>query len=297
MIRTILVPIDGSELAGQALGFAIERARASDAAITVAFVVNRLSVAIATAAPYAYVDPTPLLATLDTEAAIVLDAAASLVSKSGVRVKQAKLDGAAGPEILAYAREAAADLIVMGTHGRRGLNRLAVGSTAEDVIRAAQVPVFVMPQRCKRAPDAGPLAHALVAVDGSPAAQSALTFACELARVEHARVTLCAVVEPSGVHWDDLDRDVSLQSEIELKANASLESERVRAATLGVEAATIGRMGDAGIAIVTAAQDCGADFIVIGTHGRAGLPRFLLGSVAEGVLRASHLPVCTIRHR
>jgi nucleotide-binding universal stress UspA family protein len=296
-IRKILVAVDGSELAGRALGFAIERAKPAGSEITVAFAVNRLSVAIATATPYAYVDPTPLLDALDSEADIVLDAAESLVKKSGVPVKRAKLDGAAGPEILTYAREACSDLIIMGTHGRRGFDRLAIGSTAEDVIRAAGVPVMAFPQSCIRTPNAGNLRHILVAVDGSPAAESAMTFACELALAEHARVTLCAVVEPTGVYWDDLDRDVSLQDEIENKANASVDSERARAASLGVTVDVVGRMGDAAIALVSAAQDVGADLIVMGTHGRAGIPRFVLGSVAEGVLRTSHLPICTIRHR
>jgi nucleotide-binding universal stress UspA family protein len=296
-IRKILVPVDGSELANRALGFAIERAKVSGAEITVAFVVNRLSVAIATATPYAYVDPTPLLATLDAEADVVLGAAESLVKKSGVSATRAKLDGAAGPEILAYARQACCDLVVMGTHGRRGFDRLAVGSTAEDVIRAAAVPVIAFPRTCERAPNAGRLRHLLVAVDGSPAAEAAMTFACELALVEQAQVTLCAVVEPSGIYWDDLDRDVSLQSEIETKAKASLESERSRAAGLGITAGVVGRVGHAAGAIVSAAHDCGADLVVMGTHGRAGIPRFVLGSVAEGVLRHSPLPICTIRHR
>lgn len=297
MIRSILVPIDGSELAGQALGFAVERARAHGARITVAFVVNRLSVAMATAAPYTYVDPTPLLQALDAEAEVVLESAKALVERSGLAVERAKLDGTAGPEILALARETKADLIVMGTHGRTGFRRLALGSTAEDVIRAAAAPVFAFPQKCARAAAAGKLRHALVAVDGSPAAQAALTFACELALAEGARVTLCTVAEPAGMHPGNLDRDAFLQEEIVAKAKASLESERERAVSLGVAAEAVTRTGDASAEILAAAKHCGADAIVIGTHGRAGIPRFLLGSVAEGVLRASHVPVCTIRQR
>ena len=118
--RTILVPVDGSELSSRALGFAIERARANAAEIVAAFVVNRLSVAIATATPYAYVDPTPLLETLDAEAEVVLSAAESLVRKAGIPIARAELDGAAASEILEYARRSGADLIVMGSHGRRG---------------------------------------------------------------------------------------------------------------------------------------------------------------------------------
>jgi len=288
VIRNILVPVDGSELAGRALAFAIDRAGAA-AEITVAFVINRISVSIVTASPFANVDPAPLLAALDSEAEIVLQSAESLVAKSGITVKAAKLDGVPSSEILKFARQSSADLIVMGTHGRSGFDRFAVGSTAEDVIRAAGVPVFVVPQRGEAA-NAGKLRHGLVAVDGSPASEAALTFACGLALAEGAKLTLCTAIES-----DDLDRDVFFRSEAESNAKSVLEAEQSRALALGLVADTVALEGDADLEILASAEQCGADFIVVGTHGRAGIPRLLIGSVAEAVLRTSRLPVCTVR--
>lgn len=296
-IQTILVAVDGSDLSTRALGFAIERAVLHKAEIIVAFAVNRMPVAMVTATPYAYADAAPLLEALDTQAEAVLDAAEASVRTSGVPVRRAELDGAAAEEILALARTASADLIVMGTHGRRGLYRMAVGSTAEAVIRGAAVPVFVATQACENLPNARALSHALVAVDGSPASHAAVTFAAEIARVEGCRITLCNVVEPPSFHWDDLDRSAFLEKELEEKGRAELAAERTRAAAFGAAADSVMRTGDAVTSIVAEARTVAADCIILGTHGRAGIPRFVIGSVAEGVLRSSRLPVCTIRSK
>jgi len=294
----ILVPVDGSPIAGKALEFAIERAKQHGTNVTVAFAVNRLAVSVATATPYAHVDVTPLLEALDAEAKAVLAATGSVLRAAGVAPECAKLDGPAGPAILAYARRTKPGLIIMGTHGRHGFERLALGSTAEEVVRTAPSPVFVVPQGAAEAIHRGPLRHLLVAFDGSPAADEALSLACELARREGCQLTLCTVVEDVGMaHLDDIDRDLFLRSQIEERARPLLEEGRSRASAEGLNVETDLRQGSAAVEIVTSARHAGADAIVVGTHGRAGLPRFILGSVAEGVLRSSPLPVCTVRHR
>jgi len=295
-LSRILVPVDGSELANAALTFAIERAKMRRAEITVAFAVNRIAVAVSTATPYTYADPTPLLEALDAEADAVLDAAESLVERAGIAVKRAKLDGSAPSAILQYAQEAPFGAIVMGSHGRRGFERFAVGSTAEGVIRAARVPVFVVSGRVVPAPKPGPVKRALVAVDGSPSSREALDLACELAREEQSRLMLCSVVEPAP-RSEELDRSVFLERESEEKAAQLLDEFRTHAALLGAKADIMLRHGDAVPEIVASAREVDADLIVMGTHGRGGIPRFILGSVAEGVLRSSPIPICTVRHR
>ena len=172
-----------------------------------------------------------------------------------------------------------------------------VGSTAEEVIRGAACPVLAVTQACENLPDARPLSHALVAVDGSPASHAAVTFAAELARVEGCRLTLCNVVEPPSVRWDDLDRSTFLEKELEDYGHAELDAECARAAAFGAPVDSVIRIGDAISGILAEAQKVAADCIVLGTHGRAGIPRFVIGSTAEGVLRSSPLPVCTIRSR
>jgi nucleotide-binding universal stress UspA family protein len=296
MFERILVAVDGSAIAAKALDFAIERAKLHDSELTVVFAVNRFAITAATANPYAYVDPVPLFRALDAEADAVLAGASRRAREAGIVAKEARLVGFPPQAILSHAREARSDVIVMGTHGRRGVERLALGSTAEEVMRTAGVPVFAVPQRCQSA-CTGPLGHLLVAIDGSPAAEDALALACDVARSERARLTLCSVAEPFGFDWDDLDRDTFLRAEVEQRTRPLLDQTRARVASKGIAVDAELRQGVAADEIVASALRSGADCIVIGTHGRAGIPRFVLGSVAEGVLRTSPLPVCAVRHR
>lgn len=278
--RKILVPVDGSELSGQALAFAIERAQVAGAEIAVIHVVNELAAALTSAIPYENADPAPLLETLDSEAESILDAAEALVQKAGVAVSRVRLDGVPAAEIVDYARACDAGLIVMGSHGRSAFGILALGSIADEVVRSATTPVFTVSHRSKRASNAGALQHALVAVDGSPAAVLAVRFACEIARVEKTRITLCTVTEN------------------ESGAKAVLDSAFAEAASSGIGAQTVTCVGGgAASEIVSVASSVDADVIVMGTHGRDGIARFVLGSVAEAVLAAAQVPVCTVRHQ
>ena len=274
----ILVPVDGL-IADRALDFAIERAKVYGAAITVVHVEN----------------PTAVDAGTSPSADAILQNAQAAVARTGVRCERAKLVGVPAPEILSLAQPTKTDLVVMGTHGRRGFERETLGSVAEDVIAASSVPVFVVPRPGDDAPTTGRLAHLLATVDGSPASDSALRFACEIARIEGALLTLCTVVEPPQMRWGDRDRGVLLTNELLNKAQESLDAGRERASALGVNADTILAHGDAVSEILTAARSVKADCIVVGAHGRAGIPRFCLGSVAAGVLRSSAIPVCTVR--
>jgi nucleotide-binding universal stress UspA family protein len=281
-MQRILVPVDGSAIADRALEFAIERAKVYDAAITVVFVENPIAADTIETPP-------------DADADAILQNAQARVALAGVSCERAKLAGVPAPEILGLAQTANADLVVMGTHGRRGFERETLGSVAEDVIAASSVPVFVVPQPGDDAPAPGRLAHLLSTVDGSPASDSALAFACELALLEGAHLTLCTVVEPPRMRWGDRDRGVLLSNELLKEAQQSLDAARERASALGVDADTILGRGDAITEIHSAARSVKADCIVVGTHGGAGIPRFHLGSVAAGVLRSSMIPVCTVR--
>jgi nucleotide-binding universal stress UspA family protein len=141
------------------------------------------------------------------------------------------------------------------------------------------------------------LERAVVAIDGSPASDEALMFACSIAEVEHTRLVLCTVIESSGHYADELDTSELLNDEKERKAAELLESSLVKAKGQRIDAESVQLKGAADSAIVGLAASTNADCIFTGTHGRAGIPRFLLGSVAEGILRSSPVPVCTVRYR
>lgn len=296
-MKRILAAIDGSQVASHALDFAITRAKLHDATLEIVYAVNRIAVAMASANPYgAGTDVLPLLDALDEEANSILTSAEQRAKAAGVRIERAQLDGQPAAAILDHVKSGGVDVVVMGTHGRRGLERFAVGSTAEGVLRGSTVPVFIVPQRADAAPITA-LERAIVAIDGSPASDEALMFASSVAEVEHTHLVLCTVIESPGPHGDELDSSALLNDEKAGAAAELLQRSLLKAQGQRIDAEAVQLRGQADAQIVGLAASTNADCIFTGTHGRAGIPRFLLGSVAEGILRSSTVPVCAIRHR
>lgn len=190
--------------------------------------------------------------------------------------------------ILEYAAEASADLIVMGTHGRKGIRRAMLGSVAEKVVRRAHCPVLTVPPGA----EAGVIERILVPVDFSEHARLALAHAAALAdelgahldalhTVYDVNVPSAYGLEPLGVVGPEvLDRS--------REALARLVAEVVAPGTRW-EAHT--EVGYAASDIVSFAERRGADLIVMATHGWTGLKHFVLGSVTEKVVRHAPCPV------
>jgi nucleotide-binding universal stress UspA family protein len=144
MYSRILVPIDGSAAARKGLGEAIRLAKALGAELKLVHVVNEFMMD-ASYVPSVYYDP--LVTKLREVGGELLAAVESTVHEQGVAVQSELLEASgrrAADSILEVARQWPAELIVMGTHGRRGLYRLALGSDAETVLRAADVPVLLV---------------------------------------------------------------------------------------------------------------------------------------------------------
>ncbi len=144
MYGNILVPVDGSEASVLGLNEAIKLAKNQGSRIRLVHVVDELILDYTyTAALYS----NDLIESLRNSGKKILDQAESTVRQSGVQSEQALLESIGGPaaeSIIAQAKEWPADLIVMGTHGRRGLRRLVLGSDAEAIVRAAPVPVLLV---------------------------------------------------------------------------------------------------------------------------------------------------------
>lgn len=144
MYGKILVPVDGSETSTRGLNEAIKIAKAQGAELRLVHIVNEF-VLDYTYAPAIYAGN--LIETLVKGGREVLDTAEKTVKREGVKAEVVLIEsigGAAADQILAQAKQWQADLIVMGTHGRRGLARLAMGSDAEQVVRGATVPVMLV---------------------------------------------------------------------------------------------------------------------------------------------------------
>lgn len=196
--------------------------------------------------------------------------------------------------IVEVAANAGADLIVMGTQGRRGLSHLLLGSVAGRVVRSASTPVLTV--RSDAAVRAEGITRILVPHDFSEPSAEAVRTAAEWARTLGAEITLLHVVEPvvypefysAGTAAADnlMPRLVSRSAEALAKAGGELVG--------NVAAATRVEIGRSADTIVTVADPEAFDLVVMATRGLSGLEHVLLGSVAEGVLRRCRVPMLTI---
>lgn len=144
MYRRILVPIDSSSTAALGLREAIRLAKDQNAALRVVHVVDKTAII---GVAEAGMNPRPVLAKLARSGRAILDAARRSAKKAGIEaetVLHEPLTKRVADEVLREAKKWRADLIVMGTHGRRGLRRLVLGSDAEQIVRLADVPVLLV---------------------------------------------------------------------------------------------------------------------------------------------------------
>lgn len=210
-------------------------------------------------------------------------------------------DLAPADAILRHVKEVEADLLVTGTHGRRGLRRFLLGSVAEELVRLSPVPVLTVPYRCTTWPSAE---HAVLApVDFSSQAREALAWARRLAAHYDAPLHLLHVVQESGPYptfYPFLESPPlgSLhQLDPDLDAKARIELERFYGESHGprVDVQFFVRSGTPSTEIVSFVQTHATGAVVMGTHGLHGLQHLLLGSTTEKTLRQLPCPALTIR--
>jgi nucleotide-binding universal stress UspA family protein len=140
-----------------------------------------------------------------------------------------------------------------------------------------------------------PIERILVPHDFSETADAALAMALDLAEKTHARVTILHAYEvPTYVFPESVVATADLVGQIRGAAEEALAAVKERSGRSGVEVDTLLRQGVAWSEIDSAAKELGADLVVIGTHGRRGIARALIGSVAEKVVRTAPCPVLTV---
>ena len=292
MLRSILLPLDGSHLSERAIPCAATLARAAGSRL-----VTLRATAVDAGAPH-------LAETAQREAGEYLAAVArQLREYDGIAdVAVVTVAGEPAQAIVTTAAERGCDAIVMATHGRGGLGRWLYGSVADQVMRHAPVPVVLVPASCPHPwsplPAGGPDAprRVLVPLDGSDLAQSAVATAAGAAQALDADVHLLQVVEPprfayaAGYTWTEVD-PASLLHE----AGTYLEGIASTLRARGLRVSVVTELGYAAPAIAAAARERGADLVVMATHGRSGVARAVLGSVATELLHQSPVPVMLVR--
>jgi nucleotide-binding universal stress UspA family protein len=233
----------------------------------------------------------------------IVKSATDKVTKSGHRAFPETPVGFPKQAIISYAKEWGADLIMVGSHGRGAMSRFLLGSVAQAVLRGAHCPVEVVrPARESRA--SAPGMKILLATDGSECSAKAVDFVAQQSWPAGSEVRILAVAQlvladvpsltsqfsaPSPGLIDELSRRARMQTE-EAVANA-----RKTLAPTGLDISEATPMGDPRATILDDAKAWDADLIVLGSHGRHGLERFLMGSVAEAVAANAGCSVAIVR--
>jgi nucleotide-binding universal stress UspA family protein len=209
--------------------------------------------------------------------------ACSALRRTNVNAYLELRDGAPAEEIIRAAREKKADLIALSTHGRSGAMRLVAGSVAEEVLRRADVPVLVTrPSTAIRESR-----RIVVALDGSDRSEAilpdverlALKLDAEVHVIRVAQIVIAAGMGEVPVALPPEDPMPYLKGVVR----------RLEAA--GLKATAVAREGGAAEAILRYVEEASASLLCMATHGRSGLTRLMLGSVAEEVLRKAPCPV------
>jgi len=284
-IRQILFPTDRSRCAERAYAHAAYLARVHNARL------HAVHVRAEGGAELASEDLLPLsLADVAAELDIPREQLTGDLDPALVEHAQIVSDSP-GRGIVDYAEENHIDLIVMGTHGRGGADRLLAGSVAERVVREAPCPVLTV-----RGEGTLAVRRIVVPIDFSDRSKEAIPVAEDLADVYGAAIELVYVIDEDAVP----PANVPLLGPVRVSADEvktrfrKLMADLVREYQGRGEVSGTVVMGHPASDLLEHAEEH-ADLIVMSTHGRTGLKRLLLGSVAEKLVRRAPCPVFTIK--
>lgn len=313
MLKRILVPLDGSARAERALPVAARIARSGGGSLVL---YRAVPMPVTYGAMYAGVPLSQEIIEEDTAAAKTYleglkEGLKQLELLRGIPVECAAEVGVPAGLILAQAEGQNVDLIVICSHGRTGLGRWVLGSVAEHISHHALVPVLVLSEHGKiplDSPDPEHLLRVLVPLDGSRMSEAALEpaalLATALAAPHPAALHLTLVVDPfDAVVRQSVPEALVIDA---VKGYLIRTTERLRARypaltitwSVGVDTDVtkgILHVAERGEDAAGATPFGGCDVIVMATHGRSGLRRWALGSIAERVLHATKLPVMLVR--
>jgi nucleotide-binding universal stress UspA family protein len=297
-IKRVLCPIDFSECSRHALHHAVAVSRWYDSSLTVVHVVANLPTMDVPGVPLSVVDRERVMAEMRCFASpIPPEIRTSFLVREASDIRR---------QILAEARALMSDLIVIGSHGRSGLERLLLGSVAENVVRKSPCPVMVVPPRAEDAAGAG-LVHGgrpriLCAVDFSEASLGALEYAMSLAEEADANLTLVHSLEvpPELLEHIPVPPDFDVDQCHAAARAACLQRLRELippSVRTYCQVDTVAAEGAAYRQILRLSAEQKTDLIVMGVHGRGAVDLLLFGSNSARVIRAAACPVLIVpRH-
>jgi nucleotide-binding universal stress UspA family protein len=296
MFNKVLVPLDGSELAEGSLGPALRIVHRPGGQIILLHVPVFRPIMVPGTAGYGLVLPEQTfdLKSRD-EIGHYLAEIKGARQEPDISITIEVMEGDVAGNIVDLAVDEGVDLIVMTTHGYSGFTRWMLGSITERVLRHAPCPVLVV--RC-----ADTLKHVLITLDGSRLAEQALEPGLEVARQLGGRVTLLRVADGSGLGpvekgmLDVAHHGLSQQIDPEPGGEVHyLENLAGHYRTPGLEIDTAVVTGSPAQSILEYVEANQVDLIVMATHGRTGIRRWVYGSVTEKCLHNSACAMLIVR--
>ena len=301
MATRILVPLDGSPLAEQALPYAMALGHGLPAELLLLRTVSIPSDAQELLSEVGLSEE-ELKEKSDAEASEYLNGIATRLQQVGLSVQQVVQHGPAAEAIVDYAIQANARQIVMATHGYTGIKRWTHGSVAERVLHGSSVPVLLVRAQEEVSVPQQPVScqRILVPLDGSDVAEQVLSSATVVAQALGAEMILFQVpiIYASGSlmgEWFLPLEGVFETAQQNAQAYLDRVSTHLRKQRINVSTAT--RIGPVAESIIEHAEANDIDLIAMCTHGRTGLARWTLGSVADRVLRGGSIPILLVRAR
>lgn len=286
MYSRILVPLDGSHLSETVIPYARTLAFGLDATIELLHVVD----------PGTLADADSLASAMASAEAYLASVAANLP-----KVESLTLSGAPAEAIAARAAAHPDSLVAMSSHGHTGVRRMVLGSTTDKVLRSIDQPLLLVKGE-DETPRVGQASidAIFLALDGSAASEEAMPTAVELAKRLSVPLEIIRVVPPVMDYYtpgaDSLAGMVDVTGAVEQEAQDYLTRVAASATALGVASVrTAELLGFPAAKLVDVAEANPHGLMVMGTHGRTGLGRSVLGSVSDRLARDSSQPVLLIR--
>jgi nucleotide-binding universal stress UspA family protein len=279
--RKVLIAIDGSETSMHALREYIRFSKAQNPSITVVSVIP----------PYegdlAATWTNNITASIKKQCDAALSEALKIAGEEGITIQALCEEGAIHEKIVDLADMENYDLIVMGKKGMSLIERAFVGSVTARVIGYSRQDVLIIPDGA-----AIGRKNLLVATDGSAYSETAARRAIEIARQYHSEIKALSVVD---VTVEFMLRAQELYDSLVSKAKGFTDSIKEKALAAGVKAEALVRDGEVYKVIIDVAKEYPADMIIMGSLGRTGMKRLLMGSTAERVLGHSSFPVLIVK--
>jgi nucleotide-binding universal stress UspA family protein len=293
MINRILVPLDGSLTAEAVLPLVTHLAKAKNATVELITVIT----------PVAIWDAAASMIKWDAEEAAArayVEVKAGELEQRGLKTHSTVAYGQAAYAVFDAAKASEADLIAMTTHGRTGITRFVLGSVADKLLHTAAPLLVVRPGDGEGAQTLAPdsIQKILVPLDGSTLSLAAIAPAEEMAGVFDASLLFCSVVSTDWIAYSGMETPVLYQdalADMKARTKTSLDGIAGESRGRGFKAECFVGVGGPADEIQRIATENGAGLIVMSTHGRSGPSRWVMGSVADTLVRRTHLP-CLLVH-